>query len=182
LDTTFGVFMYQKHTKEEWATAYKLHMEGYDSPSISRLTRLELSEIKRHIRLYRQTGVWQTERKKNVRSTPALRKAAVDAVLKESLSYAETVAKYDLSFCCLKKWLRKYRHGGYEELLAIKPRGRPPKMPKPKKSSNGMSELERLREENEYLKAENAYLKKLKALDQEVNAEMFGIGPRSSEN
>ncbi|SHL05707.1 helix-turn-helix domain-containing protein, partial [Fibrobacter sp. UWB12] len=98
------------------------------------------------------------------------------------LSYAETVAKYDLSFCCLKKWLRKYRHGGYEELLAIKPRGRPPKMPKPKKSSNGMSELERLREENEYLKAENAYLKKLKALDQEVNAEMFGIGPRSSEN
>ena len=135
------------------------HSSAYDSPSISRLTRLELSEIKRHIRLYRQTGVWQTERKKNVRSTPALRKAAVDAVLKESLSYAETVAKYDLSFCCLKKWLRKYRHGGYEELLAIKPRGRPPKMPKPKKSSNGMSELERLREENEYLKAENAYLK-----------------------
>ena len=37
--------MYKKHTEEEWATAYKLHMEGYDSPSISRLTRLELSEI-----------------------------------------------------------------------------------------------------------------------------------------
>ena len=55
-------------------------------------------------------------------------------------------------------------------------------MPKPKKSRNGMSELERLREENEYLKAENAYLKKLKALDQEVNAEMFGIGPKSSMN
>ena len=44
-----------------------------------------------------------------------------------------------------------------------------------------MSELERLREENEYLKAENAYLKK-KVLDQEENAEMFCIGPRSSEN
>ena len=174
--------MYQKHTKEEWAKAYELHKDGYDSPSISRLTDLELSEIKRHIRLYRQTGYWQTERKPNVRATPSLRKAVIDAVVKKSLSYAETVAKYDLSFCCLKKWLRKYRHGGYEELLAIKPRGRPPKMPKPKKSSNGMSELERLREENEYLKAENAYLKKLKALDQEVNAEMFGIGPRSSEN
>ena len=45
-----------------------------------------------------------------------------------------------------------------------------------------MSELEQLREENEYLKAEVAYLKKLKALDQEENAEMFGIGPRSSTN
>ena len=44
-----------------------------------------------------------------------------------------------------------------------------------------MSELERLREENEYLKAENAYLKK-KVLDQEENAEMFGIGPMSSED
>jgi len=55
-------------------------------------------------------------------------------------------------------------------------------MPKPKKVKKGMSELERLKEENEYLKAENAYLKKLKALDQEENAEMFGIGPRLSEN
>jgi len=78
--------------------------------------------------------------------------------------------------------MRKYRHGGYEELFATKPKGRPPKMPKPKKVKKGMSELERLKEENEYLKAENAYLKKLKALDQEENAEMFGIGPRLSEN
>ena len=174
--------MYQKHTKEEWAKAYELHKDGYDSPSISRLTGLELSEIKRHIRLYRQTGYWQTERKTNVQSTPALRRTVIDAVVKKSLSYAEVIAKYSISFTSLSSWLRKYRHGGYEELLAIKPRGRPPKMPKPKKSSKGMSELERLREENEYLKAENAYLKKLKALDQKVNAEMFGIGPRSSEN
>ena len=174
--------MYQKHTKEEWAKAYELHKDGYDSPSISRLTGLELSEIKRHIRLYRQTGCWQTERKTNVQSTPALRRTVIDAVVKKSLSYAEVIAKYSISFTSLSSWLRKYRHGGYEELLAIKPRGRPPKMPKPKKSRNGMSELERLREENEYLKAENAYLKKLKALDQEVNAETFGIGPRSSGN
>ncbi|WP_157797974.1 hypothetical protein [Hallerella succinigenes] len=50
------------------------------------------------------------------------------------------------------------------------------------KWTTGMSEIERLREENEYLKAENAYLKKLKALDQEESAEMFGIGPKSSAN
>ncbi|SHK74689.1 hypothetical protein SAMN05720468_10661 [Fibrobacter sp. UWEL] len=55
-------------------------------------------------------------------------------------------------------------------------------MPKKKKSAKGMTELERLQEENAYLKAENAYLKKLKALDQEENAEMFGIGPRQSED
>ncbi|MDY5028437.1 helix-turn-helix domain-containing protein [Hallerella succinigenes] len=175
--------MYQKHTKEEWTKAYELHKDGYDSPSISRLTGLELSEIKRHIRLYRQTGCWQTERKTNVRSTPALRRTVIDAVVKKSLSYAEVIAKYSISFTSLSSWLRKYRHGGYEELLATKPRGRPPKMNKAKpKWTTGMSEIERLREENEYLKAENAYLKKLKALDQEESAEMSGIGPKSSAN
>ena len=90
--------MYQKHTKEEWTKAYELHKDGYDSPSISRLTGLELSEIKRHIRLYRQTGCWQTERKTNVRSTPALRRTVIDAVVKKSLSYAEVIAKYSISF------------------------------------------------------------------------------------
>ncbi len=173
--------MYKKHTQEEWAKAYELHKDGYDSPSISRLTGLDLAEIKRHIQLYRQTGSWQTERKTNIRATPALRMAAIDAIVKKSLSYAEVIAMYGLSFSSLKSWLKKFRHGGYEELLAMKPRGRPYKVPKPKRTK-GMSELERLREENEYLKAENAYLKKLKALDQKENAEMFGIGPRLSEN
>ena len=55
-------------------------------------------------------------------------------------------------------------------------------MPKKKNIRAGVGELERLREENEYLKAEVAYLKKLKALDQEESAEMFGIGPRSFTN
>lgn len=69
-----------------------------------------------------------------------------------------------------------------KNFLQQSPKGDHQRCRSPKKSKKGMSELERLREENEYLKAENAYLKKLKALDQEENAEMFGIGPRSSEN
>ena len=174
--------MYKKHTKEEWAKAYELHKEGYDTHSISRLTGLEQSEVKRHIQLYRQTGSWQTERKANVHATPALKMTVIDAITNKSLSYAEIVAIYGISFTSLGSWLRKFRHGGYEELLATKPKGRPPKMPKPKKSIKGMSEVERLKERIAYLEAENAYLKKLKALDQEENAEMFGIGPKSSEN
>ena len=54
-------------------------------------------------------------------------------------------------------------------------------MPKPKRTK-GMSEVEGLKERIAYLEAENAYLKKLKALDQEESAEMFGIGPKSSKN
>jgi len=94
----------------------------------------------------------------------------------------EVAVKYGIGRHCLQSWLRKFRRGGYEELLATKPKKRPPKMPKPKKKSKGMSEVEQLKERIAYLEAENAYLKKLKALDQEENAEMFGIGPRSSED
>ena len=55
-------------------------------------------------------------------------------------------------------------------------------LPRCPKRTKGMSEVERLKERIAYLEAENAYLKKLKALDQKENAEMFGIGPKSSEN
>ena len=59
----------------------------------------------------------------------------------------------------LKKWVLQYRRGGVDALRP-KPRGRP--------SGSGapppLSELDKLRRENERLAAENAYLKKLRAL------------------
>lgn len=111
-----------------------------------------------------------------------IKKKVIDDISNKTLSFSTATVKYGISLTTIKRWLRKFRHGGYEELLATKPKGRPPKMPKKKKSAKGMTELERLRERVEYLEAENAYLKKLKALDQEENAEMFGIGPRQSED
>ena len=174
--------MYKKHTEEEWAKALEMYQEGYGSFIISKVTGIDDRDLRHQCRLYDMTGEWHLEHKKRTRLEPRAKKEAVNAVVQQSLSLAEVTVKYGISRGCLKSWLRKFRHGGYEELLATKPKGRPPKMPKPQKSKKGMSELERLREENEYLKAENAYLKKLKALDQEENAEMFGIGPRSSEN
>ena len=174
--------MYKKHTKEEWAKALELYQSHINVPTISRQTGLELSEIKRRIQEFRLTGEWRTERKSNAKVSQCLKRTVVDAVIKQSLSCGEVVAKYGVSVSTVKSWLRKFRHGGYEELLATKPKGRPPKMPRKKKSAKGMTELERLRERVEYLEAENAYLKKLKALDQKENAEMFGIGPRQSED
>lgn len=59
------------------------------------------------------------------------------------------------------KWVQLYRQGG-EEALRPKPKGRPPKDPGTPPPE--MSEVERLRQENEYLRAQVAYLGKLRAL------------------
>ena len=175
--------MYKKHTKEEWAKALELYKKGYGTKTISRVTSINEDYLWQRCRQYNLTGRWYTERKKKIYADAELKTEVVKVATQQSLSLEEIMAKYGISRYCLQSWLRKYRHGGYEELLANKPRGRPPKMNKAKpKWTTGMSEIERLREENEYLKAENAYLKKIKALDQEESAEMFGIGPKSSAN
>jgi transposase len=173
--------MYKKHTKEEWAKALELYKKGYGTKTISRVTSINEDYLWQRCRQYNLTGRWYTERKKKIYADAELKTEVVNVATQQSLSLEEIMAKYGISRYCLQSWLRKYRHGGYEELLATKPKGRRPKVPK-SKCTKGMSELERLREENEYLKAENAYLKKLKALDQEESAEMFGIGPKSSMN
>ena len=174
--------MYKKHTEKEWAKALEMYQEGYASTIISRTTGIDNRTLRHRCRQYEITGVWYTGRKTNIRSNAELKKSVIRAVEQQSLSLDVVTVKYGISRHCLQAWLRKFRHGGYEELLATKPKGRAPKMTKPKKRRKEPSEVERLREEVAYLKAENAYLKKLQALDQEENAEMFGIGPMSSEN
>lgn len=174
--------MYKKHTQKEWAEALELYKAGNFSAAISQKIGIHESYLRLRFREYDLTGKWHQGRKRNIRPTATIKRAAVDSVIKQSLSLVEVAVKYDISRSCIKSWLSRYRHGGYDELLATRPKGRRPKMTKVKRSRKGMTELERLKEENEYLKAENAYLKKLKALDQEDNAEMFGIGPRQSEN
>ena len=51
-----------------------------------------------------------------------------------------------------------------------------------KKTLDEMTELERLRYENEYLKAENALLKKVKALVEERENRLREIGRKPSKN
>lgn len=64
----------------------------------------------------------------------------------------------------LRAWIRAYRDFG-EEGLRSKAKGRPKSVPRT--PSVEVSELEKLRRENERLAAENAYLKKVRALRNE---------------
>lgn len=174
--------MYKKHTEEEWQRIFHLYKFGMSAAQIAKRTGLDKNEVYCRCMQYEQSGTFLTGRRNYSKPTPVVKKKAIDDINDKSLSFSAVAVKYGISLATVKRWLRMYRHGGYEELLATKPKGRPPKMPKKKKKPKEMTELERLQEEVAYLRAENDYLKKLKALDQEENAEMFGIGPRQSED
>ena len=93
--------------------------------------------------------------------------------------------KYDVCSSRISAWKRIARVHGYEALAIIRPRGRPPKndMGRPrKKKPEEMTELERLRYENECLRAENTLLKKVKALVEEREARLKEIGRKPSKN
>ena len=75
------------------------------------------------------------------------------------------------------------REQGLDVSSTTKERGMKPIMGRPrKKKIEEMTELERLREENEYLRMENALLKKVKALVEEREARWREIGQKPSKN
>ena len=83
------------------------------------------------------------------------------------------------------QWRKIAKTQGYDALAITRPRGRPSKndMGRPrKKKPEEMTELERLRYENECLRAENALLKKVKALVEEREARLREIGRKPSKN
>ena len=93
--------------------------------------------------------------------------------------------KYNVSNTQLYQWRKIAKTQGYDALAITRPKGRPPKndMGRPrKKKLQEMTELERLRYENECLRAENALLKKVKALVEEREARLREIGRKPSKN
>ncbi|WP_295095856.1 helix-turn-helix domain-containing protein [uncultured Fibrobacter sp.] len=109
-----------KYTKEEWVKDLELYKNGSGTVSISRITGIKEHYLRIRCRQYDLTGVWHTERKKNVRPDAKLKTAVVNAAEQHSLSLAKITVKYGISRCSLQSWQRKYRHGGYEEQLTTK--------------------------------------------------------------
>lgn len=94
----------------------------------------------------------------------------------------EASLKYGASPQRIGVWLKIMRTEGIDALSKCKKRGRPSHMGRPKKNIKPQSELEKLRKENEELRLEVALLKKVRALVEERNARLQGIGREPSKN
>ena len=134
---------------------------------------------------YRSEGPSGLLKKQNVKADYAFKLALLRDIEENHLTLVEASLKYNASASQINVWQRIARTQGYDALAIVRPRGRPPKndMGRPrKKKPEEMTELERLRYENECLRAENALLKKVKALVEAREARLKEIGRKPSKN
>ena len=134
---------------------------------------------------YQSEGPSGLLKKQNIKADYAFKIKVVRDIEENHLTLVDASLKYNVSSSRIYAWQRIARTYGYDALAINRPRGRPPKnnMGRPrKKKPEEMTELERLRYENECLRAENALLKKVKALVEEREARLREIGQKPSRN
>lgn len=176
---------YKIKTLEERLEIIKL-LESGKSPGYLHLhyhvDAIDLAYYKRRYDKYGIEGLKKT----HVNYPGKFRQRVVRDVMENGLSLDRASIKYELCPHTIAGWCKIARRGGMDALLVFHKQGRPPKdktMGRPKKKTlEEMTELERLRYENEYLRAENALLKKVKALVEEREARQRAIGRKSSKD
>ena len=134
---------------------------------------------------YQSEGPSGLLKKQNVKADYTFKLQVVRDIEENHLTLVDASLKYNVSSTQLLRWKRIAKTQGYDALAITRPRGRPPKndMGRPrKKKPEEMTELERLRYENECLRAENALLKKVKALVEAREARLKEIGRKPSKN
>ena len=131
---------------------------------------------------YQKFGMDGLKKRPNFHATFEIKKEIVLDIEENRLTLHAASIKYGPNPDTIKEWLRKYRAEGLSGLECIKKRDRPPGMGRPRKNSKPLTELERLRKENQELKTENALLKKVRALVEERNARLREIGHGPSKN
>ena len=134
---------------------------------------------------YQSEGPFGLLKKQNVRADYTFKIQVLRDIEENHLTLVEASLKYNVSASSISVWQNTARTQGYDALAITRPRGRPPKndMGRPReKKPEEMTELERLRYENECLRAENALLKKVKALVEAREARLKEIGRKPSKN
>ena len=160
-----------KHSTEERLLAVQKCLKGYAPKAVGRELGLDEHHVREWLLRYEQEGIVGLQKGPMKRADFA----------EKGVPLRKICAEYHVSRYAVQSWTRIYRQGGYEALRDIKPQGRPKNMGRPKKKEP-QTELERLRYENEYLRAEVALLKKVRALMEEREKRLHGIGRKPSKH
>ena len=160
-----------KLTYEDKLAIFRRKQAGVAWSALSLEFGVREETLKYIVALMKRYGLEIVRKSPNRHYSTQLKLEIIRKVLTEGQSIRQTALDYALpSRGLLSNWFAHYKKNGYT--LSDKPRGGAPKMGrKPKKRWEDMTELERLREENERLRTENVFLKKLRALRLKDEAE-----------
>ena len=176
--------MYIHHSLEEKKEIIRLHESGASMCELMKHFHVRDHYLYILFGRYEKYGMDGLEKFKERCVTNTLKQSVIEEYEKDCLPLWRICVEYDVSFASVCRWVRQYKHGGYEELLRHGPRGRPRKdMGRPKKKEKEPeTELEKLQARVRWLEAENALLKKAKALMEEEESRLRGSGHRPSRH
>lgn len=147
---------------EDKIELYELKKQGYTWKELEKKYNVAQRGLRYIVKLIDTHGKEIIRKTSNNKYSVELKKEMIDKVLLERQSIIQTSLEYGLpSFATLSIWIANFKKNGYN--IVENPRGRRTMERKPKKKEE-LSELEKLKIENEYLRTENAYLKKLREL------------------
>ena len=176
------MFKKKKDHRPEYLHCMHLLEDGLSFKAIERKYGIDSKHLKVLWHRYREYGMEGLEMTFYFHYTSEIRKRIVLDIEKNHLTLHAASIKYGPHPDTIKVWLRIYRSEDLSGLERIKERGSTPCMGRPKKNSKPLTELERLRKEVQELKTENALLKKVRALVEERNARLRGIGHGPSKD
>jgi transposase-like protein len=166
----------KKHGYKERLMYMHLLEDGRSIDSIHKEYGINRAQLLVLWEKYQMCGPVGLEKVKNVKADFGLKQSVVLDIEENHLTLHAASLKYGASPQCISAWLKTYRDEGLAALRMTRKRGRPSGMGRPKKNSKPLTELERLRKENQELKTEIALLKKVRALVEERNARQREIG------
>ena len=148
-----------KLTYEDRLAIFKRKQAGVAWSTLSLEFGVREATLQYIVALMKRYGLKIVRKSPNRHYSTQLKLEIIHKVLSEGQFVRQTALDYALpSSYLLSNWLAHYKKNGYT--LSDKPRRRAPKMGRnPKKRWEDMTELERLRLENERLRTENVFLK-----------------------
>ena len=176
--------MRKKHTYADRLKCMRMIEAGYGMTYIQSKYGISKDTLGSLWIRYQQEGPSALKKRQSLKVNGAFREEVIRTLEENNITLYEASVRFNISVGQISLWRRIVKQKGVAGLYEPITRRHPSNyMGRPKKKKpEEMTELERLRYDNERLRAENALLKKVRALVEEREARLRAIGQKPSKD